>query len=563
MAALALGMALWLLTLPAPVWADSTPAEPITARLTASPPAVAPGEPLTYTLTLENRGELDQQVAVTATLPAGFELALIELPTGSSYNLRTRMLQWSGKVPAGGTRMLALPGTAGTELRPDGRLVAQAAVHAAEVIHLSATGWAGTVPTAAFSFSSKVAATADRSMRAVQFTNQSSGTGPLSFWWDFGDGTTSSETNPLHTFPGGGEYTVRLTATNPGGTRTAAQKVVVNAAPAEVVERLDEYDFRVSDETPAVGQPIYFDDVGEYVPAAVRWNFGDGGVSEHVSPVYVYQQPGAYTVTRVLGQGETAIQSSLALVVGYQPDASIQVGSSVAGMNQLITFTAQTDGLQVARYYWDFGDGGTAVSPYVAHSYSVPGTYSVTLVVSNEFGAAMDTLTLRVTPYTIFLPLVAHNAAPPAPAEEPEPTESLEPELSEPAVDAFAQQMLTAINAERAAAGLPPLRWSEPLARSSQHHTDDMAAYGFTGHYGSNESRPIDRMRQASYTGDYAGECTAWGFDNLASAVAWWMSSPPHRTIILSTVATEMGGAYSYNPGAPSVHYWTIDFGAD
>jgi uncharacterized protein YkwD len=145
--------------------------------------------------------------------------------------------------------------------------------------------------------------------------------------------------------------------------------------------------------------------------------------------------------------------------------------------------------------------------------------------------------------------------------QEPEPIQEPEPVNPIPD-DPLAQKILEAVNAERAAAGLSALTWSSNLARSAQHHSEDMAGYGFTGHYGSNGSSPADRVQQASYEGDYAGECTAWGFDDIASAVAWWMTSPPHRVIILSTVATEVGGGYGYNPGAPSVHYWTLDFGA-
>jgi uncharacterized protein YkwD len=226
----------------------------------------------------------------------------------------------------------------------------------------------------------------------------------------------------------------------------------------------------------------------------------------------------------------------------------------------------------------------------VAHSYHSPGDYPVTLAISNDFGVALDTLTLSVLPYTIYMPLVFDGDTAAAQSEterEPEgaPAPESESEQETPIPDAegeeelaaepepaqegdtvpagsLSEQMLQAINAEREAVGLPPLTWSDQLARSAQHHSEDMAAYGFTGHYGSNGSRPADRLTQASYPGEYAGECTAWGFDDIASAVAWWMTSPPHRTIVLSTVATEIGGGYGYNPGAPSVHYWTIDFGA-
>jgi uncharacterized protein YkwD len=307
-----------------------------------------------------------------------------------------------------------------------------------------------------------------------------------------------------------------------------------------------------------VGQLVYFMGPSEAISATVHWSFGDGVTTGEAEPVYVYRQPGIYTVTRVLGEGATAVQASRVLAVDRPPQASIYTTRPTVRVGELVTFTALTTAAEVVSYYWDFGDGNSASHAYVAHSYGTPGSYSVTLAVSNDFGVALDTLAMRASPYVTYLPLVANQGGLPSMpglAVEPEP-------VITPPADPLARQIWQAVNAEREAAGLHPLAWSGRLARSAQHHSNDMASNGFTGHIGSNGSRPIDRMRQASYAGDYAGECTGWGFDDIASALAWWMTSPPHRTIILSTVATEIGGAYSHNPDAPSVHYWTIDFGA-
>lgn len=573
-----IGAALWLAFSVVSVWADNGDSfgtdSPISADLSVQPVAVLPGEPLTFTLALENLAAVAQQVTISATLPAGFELPLSHLPVGSAYNLRTRSVQWSGKLEALDTRTWVFPGITPSEPRNDGRLTIYVAVtHQArpegaptgndvplpiQTIHLSATGWAGTSPTAAFDYA--------RTGTSVDFANLSQGTGPLSAWWDLGDGTSSNEWSPTHIYPAGGEYTVQLTIANAKGAKTAVQTFLIDALP-ESQEPYSPHEILISDETPAVGQPVYFGNLTELISATIQWDFGDTVTSTQVNPTHFYQQPGVYTVTRILGDGGTAIQSSQTLLVGYSPHATIQVAQASLSMGELVTLTALTSAPEVLSYYWDFGDGNSASNAYVAHSYSIPGIYPVTLAVSTDFGVALDTLTLRVSSYTSYLPLVVTNVQPEAVIEVEATTEDaeiLELEAEqEPALpaDPLAQEILQVINAEREAAGLEPLVWSDQLARSAQHHTDDMATYWFTGHYGSNGSRPVDRMRQASYTGDYAGECTAWGFSDIASAVAWWMTSPPHRIIILSTVATEMGGAYSYNPNAPSVHYWTIDFG--
>ena len=562
-----IGLALWLFLLAASAQAEGeaprTQPSPFSATLEVQPPAVFPGSPITYTLTLSNGGAIDNQVIISATLPAGVELPLTALPAGVSYNLRSGRLNWEGVLAAGSSRSLVFPGLAPLEPPAEGQLTAYVALDNGEqVSHLSATGWVGVLPTAAFTYTPG---------SAVQFTNQSQGTGPLSTWWEFGDGATSTEANPSHSYPAGGEYTARLTVANPKGANSVAQTVLFAPPPVPNVQP-PLFEVLISDDTPAVEQPIYFGNPSESISVTIRWNFGDGAASDLKNPTHIYQQPGVYTITRVLGQGAAAIQSSRILVVDYSPQASIRVARPVVSVGELLTFTAMTSAPEVKSYYWDFGDGNSARHNYVAHSYAAPGNFPVTLAVSNDFGVALDTLTLQVSPALVYLPLIMNLPMPPAElaaTEEPEPEPAaVEAPPAEPELvvaipdDPLAQQVLQAINAEREAAGLPPLVWSEQLTRSAQHHTSDMATYWFTGHYGSNGSRPVDRMRQANYTGDYAGECTAWGFDNLASAVAWWMTSPPHRVIILSTVATEIGGAYSYNPNAPSVHYWTVDFGA-
>jgi PKD repeat protein len=543
---------------------DSPPSSPpaVIVDVDVEPQALLPGESLAYTIRLQNPSQLDSQVTISATLPAGFEIPLTALPIGVSYNLRSGSLIWMGMVPAGGERELVLAGTAPAEQGADGRLTAYVTVQDGnqrdQVIHTAAVAWMGTGPRAAFGFGPVT----PRAGESVAFENQSDGVAPLSFWWDFGDGTSSTEQNPTHVYPGAGEYTVHLTVANPRGASSAAATIVVGrAAAGETSLRPSPYaGFDVSDDTPAVGQPIYFSGPPNLVGVNVRWNFGDGMTSQEINPTHIYQQPGDYVVTLVLGEGEAAVQSTHRVAVDLQPEATIQLSAPRVGVGELITLTALTSAPDVVSYYWDFGDGTQGRSSRVVTSYGASGTYSVTLAVSNEHGVALDTVTLRVSTPTIYLPVVTRNGLMEAAGI---PEVDAEGQSAGPLPDdPLAQQMLQAINDQREAAGLPPLIWATELARSSQHHTDDMAFNGFAGHYGSEGTRPIDRMRQASYTGDYAGECTAWGFSDLESVVSWWMTSPPHRTIILSTVATDMGGAHTCNPDAPSVHYWTIDFGA-
>ena len=110
--------------------------------------------------------------------------------------------------------------------------------------------------------------------------------------WNFGDGTTSTSTNPSKTYAAGGTYTVVLTVTdNAGGTgsRTSAVTVVVPNVPPTA-----NFTFAATDLT------VAFTDTStdsDGTIASRSWNFGDGTNSTATNPSKTYAGSGTYTVT--------------------------------------------------------------------------------------------------------------------------------------------------------------------------------------------------------------------------------------------------------------------------
>ena len=63
----------------------------------------------------------------------------------------------------------------------------------------------------------------------VTFTNTSTVSGTVTYAWDFGDGETSTEKDPVHTYASKGEYTVTLTVKDEqGGTHPVTTKIKVD-----------------------------------------------------------------------------------------------------------------------------------------------------------------------------------------------------------------------------------------------------------------------------------------------------------------------------------------------
>lgn len=124
------------------------------------------------------------------------------------------------------------------------------------------------------------------------------------------------------------------------------------------------------------------------------------------------------------------------------------------------------------------------------------------------------------------------------------------------------------INAARAAHGLPPYAVNARLAQSAQRHavdiagnpvhTTDPAQY----HIGTDGSTIYQRIRDTGYDPAQWSEVTGWGFGGDKQAMLnWWLNSPTHRGIILSTTLTECGIALIEVPNSEWRFYWCIDFG--
>lgn len=123
---------------------------------------------------------------------------------------------------------------------------------------------------------------------SVAFTD-SSDNYPTTWAWTFGDGGTSAQQNPSHTYAANGTYTVCLIATNAGGSSTqyCRQVVVSNIVVAPVA------DFNWSNVS---GGLVNFTDVSTNSPTSWAWTFGDAATSTLQNPTHVYAANNTYNV---------------------------------------------------------------------------------------------------------------------------------------------------------------------------------------------------------------------------------------------------------------------------
>ncbi|MFC4302424.1 CAP domain-containing protein [Cohnella boryungensis] len=118
---------------------------------------------------------------------------------------------------------------------------------------------------------------------------------------------------------------------------------------------------------------------------------------------------------------------------------------------------------------------------------------------------------------------------------------------TETATSAFASQVVTLVNQERAKAGLKALNTSNAtLTKMALDKAKDMYNKGYFDHNSPTYGSPFDMMKQYGINYRYAGENIAKGQRTPQEVMTAWMNSPGHRANILSANFTTIGVAY-YN----------------
>jgi PKD repeat protein len=123
--------------------------------------------------------------------------------------------------------------------------------------------------------------------------------------------------------------------------------------------------------------------------ASYAWDFGDGHVGSGIKPTHSYDTPGNYQVKLTVtdNRGATAVRTVAveALAPNVLPTATFS--SNVVNLRADFDATSSSDADgTVASYAWDFGDGKTGEGSTVEHVYPNPGSYSVTLTVTDDRG---------------------------------------------------------------------------------------------------------------------------------------------------------------------------------
>ena len=224
---------------------------------------------------------------------------------------------------------------------------------------------------------------------AVQFTDASTGS-PTAWTWDFGDGATSTEQNPVHTYTAAGTYTVTLTAANPAGSNTTTRTGYITVSTPVIPQA----SFTASQTIGVAPLTVQFNDTSLYQPTSWNWDFGDGNTSTEQNPSHTYSYAGTFTVslnaTKTAGSDTTTRTDYISVSDPAVPTASFTV-SQRAGIAPLTVRFADTSENYPTSWLWDFGDGNTSTEQNPTHTYTAVGTYTVNLTATNANGSNATT----------------------------------------------------------------------------------------------------------------------------------------------------------------------------
>lgn len=227
--------------------------------------------------------------------------------------------------------------------------------------------------------------------REVFFINQS--TRAVDYFWNFGDGEFSEESDPYHEFYTDSTYEITLRVVNDCGEHTIKKTLKIESIPTA--------DFDADTIGACAPGNIHFKDMSSPNAKTFQWDFPGGvpSVSTQRNPVVRYDLPGKYDVrlTVYSSRFNSSITKKEFVVIDSIPVASFSQSVNVGQVD----FTSASR--HAKSHMWFFGDNMISTEANPTHLYS-EGTYQVTYVAINNCGTdtARTTLIIGVVPTPAF-----------------------------------------------------------------------------------------------------------------------------------------------------------------
>ncbi|RFS24620.1 PKD domain-containing protein [Chitinophaga silvatica] len=207
---------------------------------------------------------------------------------------------------------------------------------------------------------------------------------PVTYTYDYGDGTTGQDFQ--HTYTQEGRYTVTLTAHTPSCSKPLVKKDYI------VIEKIKP-SFTASNQ--CAGQSVIFTNTTMPIPANVLWTFPDGTTQFTNNAVKQFNAPGDYIIKMKATIG--ACEEEITQTIHINPSPTIDpVATPQSSCTAPFTTQFNAQSANATSWNWTFGDGSTSNAENPPHTYTQPGSYSISLKATNAEGC---TQTISKTNY--------------------------------------------------------------------------------------------------------------------------------------------------------------------
>lgn len=219
----------------------------------------------------------------------------------------------------------------------------------------------------------------------IQFTESSQGA--VSWEWNFGDGSVSTNQHPSHQYSQAGTYTVTLFTEDTIGCTAfymLPTSVNIHGFPSAQIG-LDQASgctpHTVQFSNTTLGNNSYL------------WNFGNGATSNDTIPTFTYSEAGNYIVSMIATNEHGCADTANVLNVWAKlvPEAQFSISETAGCTPLVVQFNNESNQVENPSYSWNFGDGNASNLINPSNVYVNPGTYAVSLMVNNANGCS-DTL---------------------------------------------------------------------------------------------------------------------------------------------------------------------------
>ncbi|MEA3443972.1 MAG: PKD domain-containing protein, partial [Bacteroidota bacterium] len=222
------------------------------------------------------------------------------------------------------------------------------------------------------------------------FTDASWATGNILTWtWDFGDGSTSTDQNPIHQFASSGYYNVCLDITTDSGCTSSYCEYILyyNSAGCSA----DFYSY--SNNPGGYGLDYTFQDMSYGNVIEWTWDFGDGTTSTLQNPTHTYSAYGVYNVCLSIFTSDSCTSTACYDVYAIDStstgcNAYFAYGGTGGIMLPGVFVDGSTSTGNILAWFWSFGDGAYSTDQNPTHYYASSGYYNVCLDIVTDNGCA-------------------------------------------------------------------------------------------------------------------------------------------------------------------------------